>query len=302
MDIRESLSNHIALGNTQTAVAKATGLSSATISQWLHGKYEGTNERIDELVRNYLNKTKVVAVEISNYKRDFDFVKTSIYKEINAAANLALARGELRVVVGDSGVGKTTAIKKIKALDPTIIFVEAYRGIRKNRFLSKLAISAEIKCKGTFDDAFEKLCENLNGTSRLIIVDEAEHLPLDALDALRRINDFTGCGVVLVGLPIFYDKLKLSQSDYAYIYNRTTLPLKLGKLTLSDVDELVSTMVVCDVPTEVWYKCCAGVGRDLKIIVQDSLRVANLNKVAPLSAEFENVVMDVTKQLGRVYR
>ena len=106
----------------------------------------------------------------------------------------------------------------------------------------------------------------------------------------------------MVGLPIFYDNLRSNQNDYAYIYNRTTLALKLGTLTVTDVGRLVSTMIVCDVAIEVWHKCCAGVGRDLKMIVQESIRVANLNSVTITSAGFEKVVLDVTKRLGRVYR
>lgn len=300
MDIKRLLSEHIAQGNAQTAVARAMNISGATLSAWLNGKYNGNNERIEELVETYLGKVTNKTIEISSYKKDFDFVKTSVFDMIERGVKLALSRGELRVIVGDSGVGKTMALKAIKAADETIILTEVYRGIRKNRFLAKLCKAADLNAKGSFDDTFELLCEKLRGTGRLIMVDEAEHLPLDALDALRRLNDFTGCGVVMVGLPIFYERLRSYQNDYSYIYNRTTIPMKLDRLNVDDTEALVSTMLLSDIEAGVWYSCCNGVGRDLKMIVQESLRIAGLNGSETQGAGFEKVIRAVTKRLGRV--
>lgn len=296
--LREDLTQYLTENRiSQEASASAMGLSGSALSAWRNEKYNGDNNRVEALVAEYLGREAATAAEIKAFKRDFDFVPTSVYEMIAQGVELAEARGEIRPVLGDSGVGKTTALLHIKSEKKTAIMVQVYKGIRKNRFLGKLCKAAGFSTRGSFDDLFETLVEELNNTGRLIIVDEAEHLPIDALDALRRLNDFTGCGVVLVGLPIFYDLLR----RYPYIYNRTAMPIRLDHLSERDTTLMVKTMLSAVVPSGVWHEACVGVGRDLKMIVLESMRVADLNNIDVSNAqEFTKIISGVKKRLGRV--
>lgn len=288
------------IGTSQSEAAKAMGISSPTLSDWRHNKYKGDNARIEALVLDYINRQGAAEREAKAQKSDFDFIETSVYEEIKKGANLAESRGEIRVVVGDSGVGKTKALYALRAAKPSSILVQVYRGMRKNRFLQKLCKAAGVDARGSFDDLFEALCEELDGTGRLIKVDEAEHLPLDALDALRRLNDFTGCGVLLVGLPVFYTQLRNCQREFAYIHNRTSLPIILGHLTPEDTTALVTTILPDIQLSGIWHTAAAGIGRDLKIIVFESLRVAELNHIDPTDGTAMAVIIrKITKELGR---
>lgn len=295
--LRKQLTEHLERNRiSQEAAAAGMGISGSALSAWRKEKYAGDNARIDALVVEYLGRQVATAVEVGTFKRDFDFVETTVYDLIRSGVNLAEARGEIRPVLGISGIGKTTALKQIRDEKQTAIFVQVYKGIRKNRFLSKVCKAAGISDKGTFDDLFESLADQLSGTGRLIIIDEAEHLPIDALDAVRRINDFTGCGIVLVGLPVFYELLR----RYPYIYNRTAMPIRLDRLKKQDVSEMIGTMCLNKVPAEVWHQACAGVGRDLKMIALESLRVASLNGVEMTdTGAMIRIINQVTKELGR---
>lgn len=296
--LREDLTQHLTENRvSQEGAAAAMGISGSALSAWRKEKYNGDNSRVDALVEEYLDRTAATEVEVRAFKRDFDFVPTSVYEKIRSGVELAEARGEIRPVLGDSGVGKTTALLHIREQKQTAIMVQVYKGIRKNRFLGKLCKAAGFSTKGSFDDLFETLVEELSGTGRLIIVDEAEHLPVDALDALRRINDFTGCGIVLVGLPIFCELLR----RYPYIYNRTAMPIRLERLNDKDTARMVDTMLKVSVPTMVWHQACDGVGRDLKMIVLESMRVADLNGIdASNGAELVKIITGVKKRLGRI--
>ena len=129
-----------------------------------------------------------------------------------------------------------------------------------------------------------------------------EHLPIDAMDALRRINDFTGCPVVLCGLPDLLYKLRTCQRQYGYIYNRTSIPITLSELTVKGTEKLVSTMLESNVSTALWHKVSHGIGRDLKYIVRESIRVAGLNNTDVAdTAAYIAVIEGVAKQLGRTY-
>lgn len=294
MDLKTTLKEHILAGNPQSDVARAMNVSITTLSLWLNDKYKGNNGRIEELAAGYLDKIAAQGEEGVKFKKDFDFVETGNFVKIASAVRLATAWGDMRIVTGESGFGKTTALKRIKADDETVILVECYKGMRKNRFMAKLALAAGVKAKGSFDVLFEAICEALDGSKRVILIDECEHLPIEAIDAVRRINDFCGCGVVLVGLPVFLSLLK--RPEYSYIYNRTAIPVQLKALNDYDIQGMIGTMCSWEVPVSLWTSCSKGRGRDLRIIAQESMRVALLNP----EADKAEVIEAVTKQLGRL--
>jgi DNA transposition AAA+ family ATPase len=301
-NLKERLEAHLACGVSQESAARAMGITGGVLSAWRKGRYSGDNERVTKLVEEYLRRQEDVTRELSAFKKDFDFVSTSVFRDIETGVRLADLRGEIRVIVGASGLGKTTALKRMKAGNETIVFVEPYRGIRNNRFMDKLSRAAGVQAKGSFGDYFEALVEHLSGSGRTIIVDEAENLPLQALDALRRINDFTGCGVVLCGMPSFLINLKAYQRDYGYIYNRTSIPVVLRPLTGEDIEAMTATMIERIVAPNIWHDACHGVGRDLRMIVQETMRVADLNSVPATDTDgYVKVIKTVTAQLGRIY-
>lgn len=300
-NLREKFEIHLKeSGFSQEGIAKAMGISASILSSWRKGYYKGDNERIDNLAAAYLNRQENITEKSKGIKTDFDFIPTSVYERVIQGAELATIRHCIRVETGASGVGKTTALNRLKADDDSVILLQAYRGIRKNRVLSKLCKAAGFNSRGTFDDLFEELVERLSGSSRLIAIDESEHLPIDAIDAIRRLNDFTGCPVIFVGLPHFYEILRKYQIEYAYVFNRISIPIDVGYNTVDDVEKMVSTMLKNGIDATVWHEACGGVGRDLKEIVLESIRVAKLNDISVDDMDnFLKVVRRVKKELAR---
>jgi len=182
-------------------VAKKLGMSSSTISLWVNGRYQGDNAKVEKVVQAFLDGQ---AQASSAPKDEFEFVRTSVVRDLEKAARTAEYGEQTRVVIGASGIGKTTAIRHIAKTRPGVIVVEAYQGMTKKAFIQVIAKQCGAIPSGGFTELFHAVVEALRDSERLIIVDEAEHLPVQALDAARRIHDFTRCGVLMVGLPRFY--------------------------------------------------------------------------------------------------
>ncbi len=286
---------------TQTRVAASIGVSVSALNAHIQGTYKGDNARIERAIVNFLEAQRESGEETGRFKKDFDFVETKVYQDVLRSVNLAQYRGEIRPIVGLSGIGKTVALEHIKVdRGAAMILVRAYPGIRKTRVMRKLCQAAGFEVAGTYDDMFEELASRLDGTGRFIAIDEAEHLNVESIDAVRRLTDFTGCGAVLVGLPKFYNELSRRQADYAYIYNRTAMPMKLAKNSAEDLAKMASTMISASIPDKIYLNASAGIGRDLRIILLESLRVASENGISPEDTTAFTAIIDrIKKNLGR---
>ena len=65
-----------------------------------------------------------------------------------------------------------------------------------------------------------------SNTHRLIIIDEADHLTLNALQAIRNLNDEAGIGIVLAGNEKLYMQMLTGSKNYEFDQIRTRIFLK----------------------------------------------------------------------------
>ncbi len=284
---------------SQTKVAQKLALSGGALSSWLNGKYKGDVSKIDKAVSAFLEGQKVAQEDRNTFANDFEFCETSVYLKIEEDADLAEHRGEMRVVTGLSGIGKTTALKHIQEQRTGMLLIECYQGMNKQTILRQICRQLGVDTKGTYSVLFDRVTDNLIGSHRLIAIDEAEHLSFTTIDTIRRVHDFTGCGVLMVGHPRFYRELKSNQRDYAYLYNRLSLPLHLETLKKDDIKQLVKTVFDTDMNFDTFFTACGGIGRDLKIVVRESMRVAKINHIEYSDSKFGQIVNTVAKHLGR---
>ncbi|EPT1861800.1 AAA family ATPase, partial [Campylobacter jejuni] len=69
--------------------------------------------------------------------------------------------------------------------------------------------------KGSLDDKIRGIASELARTSKVLIIDESEHLPFRALECLRRIYDFSNTALILVGTRKLKNNLTgIGRNDY----------------------------------------------------------------------------------------
>ncbi len=77
----------------------------------------------------------------------------------------------------------------------------------------------------------EEVRTRLAGTNKVVIVDEAQHLKLPAIEKLRSLSDpdivtgTPGNGVCLIGNSEVYDRIRgKAQAEFAQIFTRVKMP------------------------------------------------------------------------------
>ena len=76
----------------------------------------------------------------------------------------------------------------------------------------------------------------VNGVRGLLIVDEAQHLSLRALETLRALHDATGAGLALMGNAVVYARLTGGRraAEFAQLFSRVGKRVRLTQVEEGD--------------------------------------------------------------------
>ncbi len=198
-------------GKSRQQIAKETGLSSSVISQFLNMKYTGDNEEIARILKNYLKIAKE-RVSINNRTRFYERLTNT--EKVRFACTYAHARNDITLVYGDAGAGKTTALEYYRDTHAGVVMVTANSCTASASAVLKL-ISQKIgkTITGKKDDMMNEIVHYFKGTNRLLIIDEADHLTLAALQAVRNLNDEAKIGIVLAGNSKIYNQMLIGSKS-----------------------------------------------------------------------------------------
>lgn len=264
---------------SQAAVGRAIGKSSAVVNQYLQGKYAGDVAAIDALVENLLRreleKEQAAKVEIP-------YVQTTTARKVREILRLAHVEGEINVVYGEAGLGKTLALRAYAADYPDAILLEVDPGYTARVVLQELAERLGLSSRGSIHDLSDAIISKLRGSGRIILVDEAELLPYRALEVLRRIHDKSNdsIGLVLAGMPRLLINLKGKKGELVQLYSRIGFAFNLGNaLPKSDVEAIASQLLGDDSGLgDALNEACSGNTRRLSKLLRGVIRTSRINQ------------------------
>ena len=282
MNLKERLEQEMETrGITQSSIARSLNVSAATLSQWLKGEYNGNVANIDKKVKAWLE----VEAERRHSPNTIPFRLTHNAKKVFEVARICHVDKEIGVITGEAGLGKTVALREYTRRYDDDILIEADHGYTAKTLFQELCQRAGLEPGRQLHPMLEAVVEKLSGTHRMVIVDEAEHLPYRALELLRRLHDKANIGLLLVGMPILYGNIKGKKIDFAQLYSRVGLYTNLQKLSTKDVELLVTAVYPhANGLTKDFSKNANGNARRLSKLMSRAERVAQVNDV-PLSAE-----------------
>lgn len=165
---------------------------------------------------------------------------TQTLDEIIMAVSFAEAAGDISLIYGDAGLGKTVSLKEYVKAHADTIYIELKDCDKSTKGICEKILSCIGKEQRGVDRLLvDTITEYLYNNPKLIIIDEAQHLSIRALENLRAINDATETGIVLCGNPTVYDRMHgRGQAHFAQIYSRIGIRRHITEPSLGDITSI----------------------------------------------------------------
>ncbi len=283
--VREQLERYLEADDidvSQSAVARGIGVSPASVSQFLAGKYTGDNQRLAVRIQSWLQKQH----ERQSYTEIFETtLDTTAVRRILQTARICHIQREIGVATGPAGAGKTRGVKLYAEKNPDVIFIEVMPYYSAHYVMRDIHRMLGFNGQGAIIDLANQVIDKLKGSGRLLIIDEAEYLPSRALDLVRRLHDKAGIGILLVGMPQLISNLKGNQDQFRQLYSRVGIHTLIPNMNDEDVKRLVQSALPGS--NGVWKHFAEGSkknARSLSKLVKQARQIA-ASSGEPINAE-----------------
>lgn len=223
-EIRDRINAYIAeSGKSQTKVAQEIGVGTAMFNQYLKGKYPNP-DAVESKATEFFNVQEKVAM----VTKSPDYVETSISKDVYSIISYCHINRCIGAVIGDAGIGKTKAARKYTEDFSEAICITASKACKSLKDLYKM-IARKLRLnenRNIFDLQID-IRSRLDGSNKVLIIDEAQHLSITAIDGIRYFNDedndsrLEPIGIVLIGNHELRSKmLGRNEASLAQLFNR----------------------------------------------------------------------------------
>ncbi|HEX2882270.1 MAG TPA: AAA family ATPase [Polyangiaceae bacterium] len=221
-------------GTSLRACASEIGFNHGILSRWLGGTSKTGDAKLEAALGEWIGRAFPKDPAIVDA-----YVETSGAERVYSALAFAQVNQDMVAIYGQPGNGKTRAIHQ-------------YRMQQRNAWLSTMS-PAVAGVVPVLEEIAESVgIKNLPGGARrivkaihtrvaqrrgLIIIDEAQHLSMGAIETIRSIHDATGVGIALVGNEAGYARITNPGrgAHYAQIQSRFGLRIHLPKPSVTDV-------------------------------------------------------------------
>ena len=228
---------------SQAAAAREIGISESALSQWLAGKYAGDRDAIADRVASWLVARADRAVMSASLPEPPGWIETPSAVRIDAALGYAQLAGDIAVIYGGAGMGKTMTSRKYAAKRPNAWVATMTPATQAlGPCLDRVSEACGLRTPGGRAARLEaNLRERVEGARGLLIIDEAQHLGLRALEALRGLHDATGGGLALVGNETIYTRITGGRraADFAQLHSRVGKRVRLAAPDKKDISLLL---------------------------------------------------------------
>ena len=228
---------------SQAAAAREIGISDSALSQWLAGKYAGDSDAVAERVKAWLAACAERASMSANLPEPPGWIETPSAVRIDAALNYAQLAGDVALIYGGAGMGKTMTARQYAAKRPNAwVATMTPAAYALGPCLDRVSEACGLRTPGGRAAKIESsLRDRVAGARGLLIIDESQHLGLRALEALRGLHDATGGGLALVGNETIYTRVAGGRraAEFAQLHSRVGKRVRLASPDRKDISLLL---------------------------------------------------------------
>ena len=178
-----------------------------------------------------------------------NYIPTSISEDVCKLIRYCQIEKGMVIIHGDAGIGKTKGAEKFVRENPAAsVYIQATPSIGTlGNLLKVVARALKVPESRNKLDLMLSIREKLEGTNKVIIIDEAQHLQLRALEEIRAwadpnpITGQPGVGIALIGNTEVYARMVGKQeARFAQLFSRIRMNryYSTRKVTSDDVKAL----------------------------------------------------------------
>jgi hypothetical protein len=245
-EMTEWLNAHkTARGLSWQKIADESGINFGTISTFGGGTYTGNKENIARKIFKYRQTVEARDDQAASLPQDPGFLNTITGDRIEGILVAAHMGGMALGALGP-GLGKTYVAREY-ANRASNVFIATMRPTTKGlpgmigTVLGALGSSA--RTGGWTRMMSAEVMNAVRGRKALLVIDEANHLDLDAIEELRSWHDETGVGICLLGNEELYTRI-YGGGGRSHAYGR--LKSRIGSSVVQDLPDQADVDVFLD--------------------------------------------------------
>jgi DNA transposition AAA+ family ATPase len=210
-------------GLTTRQVAKRINYSHSALASYASETYKADASAIEAALLNWftqLGDPLMLEVIDASTKERVDggeawipraYIETKATVDVVSSCLFANENKCMVAVVGAPGVGKTIGLREFmrRARRDEINFSAISTNCMATpaHLMRRLADDMRLSTRGAAAEIADRIIAKLRRDPAVVIIDEAQHLNVRCLEALRHLHDESGCGLVLIGSQMLYRTL-----------------------------------------------------------------------------------------------
>ncbi len=297
------------LGISQQDIANRMSLSKTTISMLVNNNYSGdAPNMIKAIFQAYIDDGKIKAedVDVMEITTSFNgalpiieikkdaFLSTGNVIRFNSLADDLLdpdstLNASIGLCIGRAGYGKTTAVRRYIANNADTIYILWMNYTRPQLF----ARIAEELCGRSYNSYLKNIKTIIDVTRvyrKLIVIDEADRMPLNILEDLRTLNEEGLVPLLLVGEDTLTSKVKKADRIESRIRKPIVKFTPLDHIELSAFYQKATGLILEE---QVAKKLARDAHNDFRIAANDMQEIVGLmnkNGQGELTMEVLNAI------------